>query len=373
MKQLIIFLFFILSVFTSIAQSQPVYISEWVKKPTVEELKRPLIFIDFWATWCGPCISSMSHTQVLAEKFAGNVLFLYLSEEPSGKVQKFMKNRSKTFFSAVDNTGNNVKNFKITSIPHSILLDYQGKIIWQDKPTEMTAKTLKKIVNTYIGIVGNLSRLKEVHTEVKKLNWKTFTAKSTEIKYIESDEATNNYSVENDNEYKFSGDIKYLISIAFEVPTSQIVFASEIDKKYILSCTAKDFETFQKVLEKFLKKECSIDISREKKRETVYILKETKTSNFFTSKTYNFEKGDNVYLADEQSIMIDNATIEEMARDLSEFSEHTYIYKGKDEAKYDWNIHYKYNNFTLEQLASELDFEIKEKEVKLVYYYISNE
>jgi thiol-disulfide isomerase/thioredoxin len=56
-----------------------------------EEFKNTVILIDFWATWCGPCIESIPHLNSLIEKYKGkNVKFISITYEPEKLVQKFL-------------------------------------------------------------------------------------------------------------------------------------------------------------------------------------------------------------------------------------------------------------------------------------------
>ncbi len=88
---------------------------------------------------------------------------------------------------------------------------------------------------------------------------------------------------------------------------------------------------------------------------------------------YNFEKGNNTLLADDISLTIDNATIEQMVNTLNQFSEYRYKYKGNNTKIYDWNIIYTPNKYTLNQLNNELEFIVTEGEEKVVFYIISKE
>lgn len=71
------------------------------------------------------------------------------------------------------------------------------------------------------------------------------------------------------------------------------------------------------------------------------------------------------------NVMIDNSTIEEMTNLLSNFSEYRFIYDGRIKDRYDWNIHYKFNNLTLEQLESELNFTIKKEKVEIEFLHLT--
>ena len=105
---LIFFFMFIFCKKMNAQDNSPIQITEWVNPPPLESFSKPLIFIDFWATWCAPCIHSMSHTEILEKEYGENILFLYLSDETESKVAQFMKDKKKYFISGIDETGKNL-------------------------------------------------------------------------------------------------------------------------------------------------------------------------------------------------------------------------------------------------------------------------
>ena len=51
-------------------------VTNWIngETATLASLKGKIVVLDFWATWCGPCLASIPHTNELAEKYKDKVV-----------------------------------------------------------------------------------------------------------------------------------------------------------------------------------------------------------------------------------------------------------------------------------------------------------
>lgn len=67
------------------------------KKISLKDLKGKIVFVNLWATWCGPCVQEMPTINNLKNKFSGNdnIIFVLLDVEGNMvKSKKFMKNKN---------------------------------------------------------------------------------------------------------------------------------------------------------------------------------------------------------------------------------------------------------------------------------------
>jgi thiol-disulfide isomerase/thioredoxin len=111
--------------------------------------------VDFWASWCAPCILSLPKSKELESKFSKNVEFIYLSLDKSYNpwqkaVEKFNLTNDKSFL-IVNGANKNlqINDVKIQEIPRYFIYDQNGKLINSDYEniSEVERFLLKNITN----------------------------------------------------------------------------------------------------------------------------------------------------------------------------------------------------------------------------------
>jgi thiol-disulfide isomerase/thioredoxin len=101
-------------------------------KIDVSAYKGKVIFLNLWATWCGPCRAEMAGIQQLYSKVnKDDVVFIMLSLDREGQQQKIKSYiDSKQFsFPVFMPTGNLPQQLQVPSIPTTFIIDKSGKIV----------------------------------------------------------------------------------------------------------------------------------------------------------------------------------------------------------------------------------------------------
>ncbi|HAH95970.1 MAG TPA: hypothetical protein DCL69_03595 [Firmicutes bacterium] len=95
---------------------------------TLESLRGKPVFLNFWATWCGPCREELPDLQQMYLKYGDRIQFFTISAESANTVRKFMGKNAYTFpvFLDVNEKLNN--EHKIRAIPTTMILDTEGRV-----------------------------------------------------------------------------------------------------------------------------------------------------------------------------------------------------------------------------------------------------
>lgn len=123
------------------------------KKVTLADFKGKTIVLDFWATWCGPCVASFPAMQMAANHYADDpdIKFLFIhtwenKADPLTDAKQFLSRRNYNFDLFMDTIDSATKTppaaeaFKLTGIPAKFIIDGQGKIRFQVEGFEGTAE-----------------------------------------------------------------------------------------------------------------------------------------------------------------------------------------------------------------------------------------
>jgi thiol-disulfide isomerase/thioredoxin len=136
----------------------PVRVREWIKGTPVERFEKGMVYVvEFWATWCGPCIAAMPHLSALAREYKDKVTILgvdiYETKSTSmGKIKAFvdsMGDRMDYHVAAEDSnlmatTWLNASGEQ--AIPRSFVVNAEGRVAWIGHPKDLD-NVLPKIVN----------------------------------------------------------------------------------------------------------------------------------------------------------------------------------------------------------------------------------
>lgn len=96
------------------------------------DLEGKVVFVNFWATWCPPCIAEMPQLQKLYNDYGNQVEFLFISNEKSGTINAFMKEQGFTLPAYIPVT-QYPNDFETSSIPTTFIINKKGEIVIEKK------------------------------------------------------------------------------------------------------------------------------------------------------------------------------------------------------------------------------------------------
>lgn len=93
-----------------------------------DQLKGKVVYLDFWASWCGPCRESFPWMEKMHQHYKDQgleVIAVNLDQEP-GLAQAFLKKFPVDFRIETDPKGELATYFKVETMPTSVIIDRQG-------------------------------------------------------------------------------------------------------------------------------------------------------------------------------------------------------------------------------------------------------
>jgi thiol-disulfide isomerase/thioredoxin len=117
-----------------------------IHQEKLSESNGKIIILDFWATWCGPCIAKMGDLQKLKNEFPDDLEIISISDETLEKILPFIQKRNLPFRFVVDKESIISNKFEIGALPFTILLDKKGNIKKINGSGEITSAIMKNLV-----------------------------------------------------------------------------------------------------------------------------------------------------------------------------------------------------------------------------------
>lgn len=121
----------------------------------LNKFKGQVIYLEFWASWCVPCLQQIPYTETLKEKYH-QIVFMYISLDEHEEEWKKMiekKNIKGTHFriNSVNKQDTEVlQKYHVDSVPTYFIIDKEGKLVSIDAPRPSDKKQLHQILNSLL-------------------------------------------------------------------------------------------------------------------------------------------------------------------------------------------------------------------------------
>lgn len=104
-----------------------------------------VIVLEFWATWCGPCIAAFPDLEKIQKKYKNDVLIAGVTDESKETVDNFLDKHSYDLAFFTDKDKKLFKHFNVEGIPFTALISNTGEFLWAGN-----ARGLNSILESYV-------------------------------------------------------------------------------------------------------------------------------------------------------------------------------------------------------------------------------
>ncbi len=114
---------------------------------TVKDLRGKVIVLEYWAVWCGPCIPALENLGNLKNEFRDDLEIIAISYDSEERLNRFIKNKPLPIRHISDEEKYYSRYFEHYSIPHTVLIDRNGKVAAITRPDELNSKVINDLIN----------------------------------------------------------------------------------------------------------------------------------------------------------------------------------------------------------------------------------
>jgi uncharacterized protein (TIGR03435 family) len=300
--------------------------------PNNKSFENKFIVIEFWATWCGPCLDAVPHLNELQEKFKSNndLVFISMTDEKPEKIQATLDRIDFNTIVVSDQSKKTHKDLEVEKngvmmIPLTILIDNNGNVKWRGYPEELNEEKINSFLKG-----EQIKETKKAEESVVELSEKDFLDKITlkmKNKSIDTlfllEPSNNNNSslvVNGILKGKFiaqNKSVSEIFSNLLEIPEEQINISSKFrDLKFNLAYKNTTDKDLKLLLKDKLLKRLNLNESIDFKEVEIYELKILEKSKIKNSKKTSDNMG---HISESKThLILSNSNIEGLSNEISD-------------------------------------------------------
>ncbi len=365
-KNLLVIVVFLLMVNYGYSQ---VKVSEFIQESKIASPdSNKLYFVDFWATWCVPCIAAKEHLKVLQNQFPDDFYVVSLSSENPLKVERFLKKKPNDLAVAIDYNKETFSKYNVNVLPAGVLFNANGKVLWEggapDLKKEMVARFLRQqTARTSLSSFFNVVSIED-ETLIEYIPTEVMEVKSLQSGFEELS------VVDNDHYLKISGSLKSILGYLAKIYKNQIVIAEDLDTNYEVYFK-RPLNTNENLAFKLIT-ELKLSVDR-KYDEGEGISFTIDTPKFWDTNQIDWGTNNSKYLIGDSQIQGDNVSLKDIAYQLAYVLDMPVIFPDDSDvilALHDWDFHYKFFQLMQTDLEDNYGIKAEKKTISYPVYHI---
>ena len=363
------FTLIIICILTATYSYGQIKVSEFIQDSKIASAENnKLYFIDFWATWCGPCITAKEQLGVLQKQFPNDLYIVSLTKESPLIVERFLKGKPTELAIAIDYNGETFNNYKVAILPDGVLINADGKVLWRGGAPDLKKEMVSKFLRQQKGESALNSVVKVLKVEEEIID-DYMPTEDLEIKTILN--SFEDLDISNTTNYlKLSGSLNRIVSYLAKIYKNQIVLEEGLDMNYEIYFK-KPFDKNENLAVKLIA-EMNLDIER-KFSEGEGISFVVDSPKFWNTDQIDWGKNNAQYLVDDSQIKADNVSLRDVAYQLAYVLDMPIIVPDDNEISltlHDWDFHYKFFQLMQSDLEDNYGIKAEKKTITFPVYHI---
>lgn len=312
---------------------------------------KQLFLIEFWATWCAPCINVSKYLNTLQEKYNKELYIVSITRENPDVVEKFLQKHTTKLAVSLDYENENFNKYEVNALPYGVLINSQGEVLWKGNPANLKTNHIdvflrknKKTIPIYDFITYTSYEKEEVQEIVLSGDYQLTPSQLPKQEFIIVEQVSPVLT-------SLKGNLQQIFAFLLNVSPTQVKVSAEKNGTYTLIYnSSKNKSDLLKQIENQLK------INKKETQKEGNILEVTLLSyqSLWDKKQINWGVPNAKYLVSDSEINLDDVSVQEALALVSQLHNTPILLlnnpKYINNEPYDWQIHYEFKELLTENL-----------------------
>ena len=339
-------------------------------KKSLSALQGKVVVLEFWATWCAPCVAAIPHLNQLNEEFRDKqVQFISITDEGEDVIAPFLKRQEMKSWIGLDTDRSIFEAYGVKGIPRTFLINQEGIIAASLHPVGLSSDIIKKVIAGKKIELPKLPKPKTVENEGTDPIFKISIVPTEKEGGRSSSKISKGYKQQEAE----SRTLHQILSMAYGVPQTRITGPEALlESRYEISVRLPTNQ-FELLFQQALTASLQLRVSNQKKPVEVLVLTAGEDSAEKLKPTVMSSSG-SMTMGGRGKIKTMNGEISRLAQSLEHVLERVVEDGTGIEGKYDWEITYDEDdpNSVIAVLKEQLGLRIRKEQREIEFLVVND-